>query len=340
MTTQHTNPMQRRVARGLALGITAVCVVMAAAAAADRGAGLLDQALYTATAAAFVIGSHVLPALSTRKPWMWLLSALCLLATLYHLGHFFGAAGERAGAQRATQASAGQGVAQRAAIQAQLDGIKARPLADVAAEQAKATVAEARASAAASRCEVRCTSQQAAVTEAHAKVQALAVERQEAEHRTTLNAQLSTLATQADTATGARRVDPMDAQIAAATGWNVGTVGLLASLVQGLLLEVLGIVAWTVAIPGAQAVEPRQTVAPAQPAAAPSAAQQQATPATPSTSAKTRATFPAVNALPAKGEVRAEPPPAATRPDWRSRAGAWLAAQMTRGTPWSHAAPH
>lgn len=337
MTTQHTNPMQRRVARGLALGITAVCVVMAAAAAADRGAGLLDQALYTATAAAFVIGSHVLPALSTRKPWMWLLSALCLLATLYHLGHFFGAAGERAGAQRATQASAGQGVAQRAAIQDQLDGIKARPLAEVAAEQAKATAAEARASAAASRCEVRCTSQQAAVTEAHAKVTALAVERQEAERRAALNAQLSTLATQADTATSARRVDPMDAQIASATGLPVGTVGLLASMVQGLLLEVLGIVAWTVAIPGeltataqvdVQADVSLTTVAP------------QARPVVAPTSAKTRATFPAVNALPAKGEARADLPPAATRPDWRSRAGAWLAAQMTRGTPWSHAAPH
>lgn len=339
MSTLIPTTAQRRVALGLALGITAVCVTMAAAASADRGAGLADQVLYTATAGAFVVGSHVLPALSSRRPWMWVLSALCLLATLYHLGHFFGAAGDRAGADRAMHAQGTQGAAQRAAIQAQIDAIKARALADVASEQAKAQAAEARASASAARCEGKCTSQQAAVTIARATVQALAVERAEAERRVTLTAQLGTLAAQADTATNARRVDPMDAQIASATGLPVGTVGLLASLVQGLLLEVLGIVAWTVAIPSAQQPQRRDTVPQADvtlmpiesPAPAPRPVVQLA--------AK-RGRWPAASAMPAREEVRAAPPPAAARPGWRSRAGAWLAAQMPRGTPWSHAAPH
>jgi hypothetical protein len=337
---------QRRMAFVLALGITGVCVAMAAAAAADRGASAVDQALYTAVAGAFVVGSHVLPALSSRRPGMWMLSALCLLATLYHLGHFFGAAGERAGAERAMQAASGQS-AQQQAIRAQLGAIKARPLADVAADQAKATAEAARASAAASRCEGRCTSQQATVTAAQARVDALAVERQQAERRDALAARLDALATAADGTAGARRVDPMDAQIASATGLPVGTVGLLASLVQGLLLEVLGIVAWTVAIPAQQ-----QAVVVSLPSVTVDDVAREADDlmrVMPIESgrrtkriADVRPAFPATSAMPAaaRQEVRAVPPPAAARSGWR-QAGQWLAAQMPKGVPsWPRAAPH
>ncbi|MFM2328058.1 MAG: hypothetical protein RLZZ494_161 [Pseudomonadota bacterium] len=344
--TAQPTPLQQRAALALALGITGVCVTMAAAAASDRGAGVADQALYTAVAGAFVVGSHVLPALSSRRPGMWLLSALCLVATLYHLGHYFGAAADRAGHQRATQASTGQGE-QQTLIRRQIDAIKARPLADVAAEQAKATADAARATAAASRCGGRCTSQQASVTAAQARIDALAVERQQADRRAGLEARLLTLSAAADSAASARRVDPMDAQIASVTGLPVGAVGLLATLAQGLLLEVLGIVAWTVAIPSqpraeAQSESVRDAAAELGEPVRVMPIETSRRPAAGRLTAVRPAGFPATSAMPpAAGQgVRAAPPPAAARSGWR-QAGQWLAARMPRGMPsWPHAAPH
>lgn len=341
---------QRRGATVLGLIITVVCVAMSAAAAADRAGTPLDQVLYTATAAVFVAGSHVLPALSSRRPGMWLLSGLCLMATLYHLAHYLDASQARTGHARA--AAAVPASAQQQALRDELAALAARPLAEVAAELAAAEAAQAKAKAALARCgEAKCGSAQAAMDAAAAKVRGLAVQADQARKADALRQQLRQHAASADSAAAAAAVDPVDAKIAAATGLPVGTVGLMSSLVQAGLLELLGVVAWTLAIR-----QPAPALAPAEPVAVPQRHASAAAVVTPKQRQKPAAArWPARSALPPAPVTVAPVATAAQLPGQRARAGAVPSAiraiggawRRVAGTgtadevpPWSHAAPH
>lgn len=251
-------PLPVRALSGLlALGITVVCAAMAGAAAAERATTEADRLMVTATAVALVVGAHLLPALSRRSRWMQWLFVGCIVATLYNHAHFFAGAQHRAGTQRATAVSAS---GHALALQTELAAITARPLAVVAAELAQTTSRNASAQAVLLRCEGttpgRCTAATVAVTASVAKLSALKTESTESAHAADLRSQLASAASALDAARTDASADPVDVQIAHITGLSVGTVGLLSSLLQSLLLELLGAALWALALPRAAVTSP------------------------------------------------------------------------------------
>lgn len=233
----------------LAAAITATCVGMSIGAALDRSSNTWDAMFYALVAGVLLAGSHVLPAMSNRRrPEIWVLAILCVVMSLYHLLHFFSAAEERAGRSRTTGTVA-VGQAQAQAIRDELARIKARPLTVVATELNHAQQTHQRATASAARCSGKgCTYAQSVVSTARGRLDVLTIEYQAAMRSDTLTQQLSHLAAQADQAATRQLRDPVNARIAAVTGWDEQAVALAAGLAQGALLEMLGIAAWLIAL--------------------------------------------------------------------------------------------
>jgi hypothetical protein len=236
----------KKLALALAVLVTAVCACMAVAAAVERTTTTLDAVLYSLTAGMLLVGAHVLPAMSGRRPAVWGLSCLCMLTSLYHMAHYFGAAEERAGHGRAAQVRTGG--RQLAAVEQELRQIKARPLTDVAADLAKEEGALARASASVDLCKNKCTTEKARLSQIGAKVAALKLELQQAQRAANLAERISSIAATADGAIAAQQADPVDVRLAALIGAQTQTISFVASLVQSALLEVIGIAAWAVAL--------------------------------------------------------------------------------------------
>lgn len=240
---------KREAAFILAALITLTCVGMAVGAALERSSTPWDAALYSLGAAVLLVGAHVLPAMSGRRPGVLVLSCLCLVVSLYHLLHFFSAAETRAGHARASssQTKDGQGAV---AVQAELARLKARPLTAVTAELAQAKLAQARTLAAANRCkgEPGCTHAQGLASTANARLEVLTVEHQAALRADELAQQLTRLATAADQTSAQQLRDPVNLLIAAVTGCDERAVSLAANLALGALLEALGISAWVIAL--------------------------------------------------------------------------------------------
>lgn len=256
--------------RVLAVVISTLGVVIAAAAAMDRAGTLLDRLLLAATAVALALGAHLLPAWGRRQPGVYLLWLGCLAATLYGHAHFFAAAGARAGQLRAEEIVPS---ATEAALQAQLHAIQARSPATVAAEQAGVALRLAQAQAGWARCEKSptpsCAPWVTQVTGLKAQQQALALELTQAQHGAALRQQLVALAQARDQAQHTAALDPVDRSLAAWTGWSASVVGLGSAIAQSLLLDLLAAALWVkAASPAAGRVAPSaSTVAP--PAAAP-----------------------------------------------------------------------
>lgn len=249
------NPTSVAVRRGLctalALAVSGVCAVMAAAAAVERATTSADRTLVTAVAVALVLGAHMLPALARRNRLAQALFMGCVAATLYHHAHYFAGVQERAGAQRAAVVAPS---AHAQALQAELQAHAAtRALPVVAADLAQASAKLAQAQAGLARCTAqsgeRCHSAQASVLAADARVQALQDERTSAQRAAALRSQLADAAAGQDRQRAAHASDPVDARLASITGLEVGTVALVSALVQSLLLELMAALLWTLALP-------------------------------------------------------------------------------------------
>lgn len=224
----------RIAAAGIAGATTLVCVGMAAVAASERTANGLHQALMVGLAVVLVLGLHLLPALARRNLAAWLLWVGCVAVTVYNHGHFFAAATAEAGAARAAAVTT---TGEAAALAAQLDAIKARPTAAVAADLA-------RAKSAAARCNTKCTS-------IAARVESLGIELAEAQRAAVLRDKLAQAAADHDQARELAALDPVDREIARATGLPASSVSMLMAVMQSLLAELLGAVLWMLALPAA-----------------------------------------------------------------------------------------
>lgn len=243
--------LNRVIAAALATLITLVCVVMAAAAAFERAQAGHERWLITALASLIVLCLHLIPALVKRTGLMVTIYVPCLLVTLYGHAHFFMAAQAAQGAARAAAAPSASAV-QAQALRDQIASLAARPLTAVAADLAVAQADLARANAAVERCQRnpagRCTSAQATAQAAQARLDGVAVERDQARKADGLREQLATLAAGDDSARRAAAVDPVDAELSALFGVQPRTLGLLVALLQSLLAEVLAGVLWSVAL--------------------------------------------------------------------------------------------
>ncbi len=260
-----------RLSLGLAVLTTAVGVSMAAAAALERAQAPLDRGLMTAAAVALALGAHLLPALARRWVGAWALWLGCVLATLYGHAHFFTASNQRAGDVRA---DAVQPTQQAQAWQRELDGLQARPLTVLAAEQARIESRFAQAEAAWQRCEQRtpgaCRTAQVTVAGWRAQAAAHQTERAQAERAAELHRLLTAAAAQQDAQRQQQQQDPVDRLLAGWLGLPVAGLGLMSSLLQSLLVELLAAVLWTLALhPAADARPPVQAATPATPLDAP-----------------------------------------------------------------------
>lgn len=257
--------LRRGLCAALAVAVSGVCAVMAAAAAVERAATSDDRTVVTAVAVALVLGAHMLPALARRNRLAQALFMGCVAATLYHHAHYFAGVQERAGAQRAAVV-APSGHAQ--ALQFELQAHAAtRALPAVAADLAHASAKLAQAQAGLARCTAqsgeRCHSAQASVLAADARVQALQDERSSAQRAAALRTQLADAAAGQDRQRAAQATDPVDARLASITGLDVGTVALVSALVQSLLLELMAALLWTLALPATAAIQTQAVAAPA-----------------------------------------------------------------------------
>lgn len=247
-----THPL-RLLTLGLACACTSAAVLMSGASAAERGATHWDVAIVCIWAVLLALGAHLIPVLTQRlsaggRALGWAAWAGCMAAALYGHAHFFIAAQERAGTERASAVAA---PAAGASVAQELAAIHARPLATVAADQAQADAAVARADAALAQCAKegsRCPQAQARLAVARSAAQALGLELSEAQRAATLRARQTELIGQTDAARTAAAADQVDAALARALGISPATVGLLVAVGQSLLLDVMAALLWTAAV--------------------------------------------------------------------------------------------
>jgi hypothetical protein len=191
-------------------------LLMAGAAAWQRSETPLDRALLLALSCVTVSAVHLLPSL-TKSRAMWPLWVGCFVLAVYGHAGFFAFAGIKAGEARASQSVQAQAIkTQQARITDTLGTIKARPLAQVAAQLSRTTAQDRR--------------------------EALAVELSEAKRAAALRDDLLRL--EAELGSNATVTDPVTAQIASVTGANTQAVALVLNLGAAALLELVGMVMW------------------------------------------------------------------------------------------------
>lgn len=200
----------------LAVMVLLASLLMAGAAAWQRSEAPLDRVLMVALSCVIVAGVHLLPSV-TKSRAMWPLWAGCFMLAVYGHAGFFAFAGIKAGEARSSQSVQVQAIkAQQVRITQTLDAIKARPLAQVAAQLSRTTTQERR--------------------------EALIVEFNEAKRAVALHDELLRLG--AELGSNATVTDPVTAQIASVTGANTQAVALALNLGAAALLELLGVVLW------------------------------------------------------------------------------------------------
>ncbi|MBY0453756.1 MAG: hypothetical protein K2Q11_02600 [Burkholderiaceae bacterium] len=250
MTNTAATPMTTRMIAGsLATVVTLVCAGMAGLSAVERSQTASGAIMFVALALVMVVCSHLLPALARdSKVVRWVFVA-CVGVTLYNHAYFFQSEKD---ASSAAAVAAVQPSADVLGIQAQLDLIVARALPVVAADMSNAKASVARAVAALERCssrDVRCTSAQATLEVAKAKVDALHDERAQAIRAEGLREQLALAMTAHSAKVAAAGGNKVDISIARMLGIDASTVATATSILQSVVLEVVGALLWAVALP-------------------------------------------------------------------------------------------
>lgn len=234
-----------------AVAVSGLAVAMAWASAMQRATIQHDQLLLTALGVAVVLAVHLLPALLRRQHplVLWPVWVLCLaLAGFGHASWFYNASQSAAEARQAGSAAAAAVVRERAAIEQTLSTIKARPVATVAAQLARATDPERR--------------------------EALASELAEARRAAGLRDRLVTLSGDSVTrreSSGDGRETAGNTSGGAQESWRDVDVTLVMSVVAAVLVELLGALLWSAALRGEDDAE---ELAHAQNAPAPTVVQQ------------------------------------------------------------------
>lgn len=216
--------MHKPLTLALAVAMTATACAMAAASAWGRAATQHAQLLLAIVSVAVVAAVHMLPALlrTHSRFVVWPVWSLCLAAALWgHAGFFASSNLAAAEAQRAQGAETRALEVRRQAVGQALDGIKARPVATVAAQLARITDPGRRA--------------------------ALEIELTEAKRAAGLRDELVRLAA-TSAATAGAAADPVTSSLSRVTGIGVDALSLAVALLLALLLEVLGMLLWMEAL--------------------------------------------------------------------------------------------
>ncbi len=265
----------KSLAFGLASAASLAGIVIAAAAAMERGGSPVDRALMVGVSVVLVLCAHLLPAIS--RSWastvLWL---GCLLAVAWGHASFFVASSQRAGGVRADAVM----VSSRAqALQGELDGIQARPVAMVSADAAAATSRAANADAGRARCERStpgfCGQAAAGAKTAQARVSALTDELEQARRGAALRSMLADEAGRHDSARAGAGADPVAAALATLTGMSAGAWSTGVAVLSALLVELLAALLWSIALakdtarPAPAARARRKAIAVEKPAALP-----------------------------------------------------------------------
>jgi flagellar basal body-associated protein FliL len=206
-----------------ALSVSGLAVALAWASAQQRATTAHDQLLLAALSVSVVLAVHMLPALLRRRHplVLWPVWVLCLaLAGYGHASWFYRSAESAAEARHAGSAAVAAVARERSDIEQTLSTIKARPVAQVAAQLARTTD--------------------------EARREALTAELAEAKRTASLRDRLILLS---------RNTSGTGQEQSGAPGNGSGTVQerdvtLVMSVAAALLLEVLGALLWSVALAG------------------------------------------------------------------------------------------
>ncbi len=209
----------------MAIAVTGLAVVIAAASACGRASGLFHQVLVAGISVSAVIAVHMAPAFlrSMPKLVLWPFWSLCLAGAMYMHSSFMTTASSDAAAERLASSPAAIARAeQRAAIEHALSSIKARPATQIARQLSWATDPQ--------------------------RVAALQVELKEAQRADALRAQLVSLAAGTVAAASGATADPVAQHLASMLGVAAESLGLAAALLMALLLELFGMMLWYVGL--------------------------------------------------------------------------------------------
>lgn len=217
----------------LAGTVTLTAVAMASVAAMDRGGTVIDKALLMAMSVVIVLAVHLLLAM-TRRPAAWLVWTGCLLCAIYGHLTFLTHASLRAGDIRARQSALAVGTEHQVETTREaMAGIKARPIAIVAAELAQSSVRRERA--------------------------ALREEIAEGRRTEALQDQLVHLSGISTTAQVSGATDPVTARLAAVTGYSESGVSVVIGMTFSILLELVGALLWYEALSKSEVYTERTT---------------------------------------------------------------------------------
>lgn len=198
--------------------VTSTAASMTAIAAWDRGGTILDKALLVALSIVIILAVHLLPALS-RRPSTWMIWIGCLFCAIYGHLTFLTHASLRAAETRAQQSVLTVGTERQIeATREALAGIKARPVAQVAAELAQESDRRVRA--------------------------ALREEIAEGRRAEALRDDLVRLSAISTTALVTGTTDPVTSHLAVVTGWSESTIMVIIGMLFSILLELIGALLW------------------------------------------------------------------------------------------------
>jgi hypothetical protein len=221
-----------RMAFVLAVGATATALSLSTLAGWQRGGSLPDRVVWIAIGIVLVVSAHLLPALIRDAPLVvrgtgGLLWIACLATACYGHAIFFILAQQHAGERRASMV-----------VTASVS-LPGRSLTVVMSE--RATVTHQLAVAWAQRCTHDCLALDARRTTLMAKLDALNAERDDIQHRQSLDDRVTA---QRD----ALRADPVTSRLAALLGTTAARIDLLSGLAFAAVLEGIACLLWTVAL--------------------------------------------------------------------------------------------
>jgi hypothetical protein len=241
-------------ARALACTTSATGVAMAIAGASGRGATPAQQIILGSMAVLMTVGAQTLPAVARGRRMMLPVWAGCIAMSVYAQAAFFAQSHQDTSAARADQV---QATAQASALDEQLAHINARPVPDVLARISSTQTRLERITAQLAGCERRCTDLHTAQTKTAGDLDALRAELADAQHAADLRRQRQDIAAEHDARRTAAGADPIDSAIGATLGVSPARAGQIMAVAQGLLIELIGALLWTIALPEqAQATQP------------------------------------------------------------------------------------
>lgn len=211
--------MKKPLNLALAVVVLLVALAMAAVAAWQRADATVDRLLLVALGCVTVAAVHLLPSLTKRRI-MWPLWAGCFVVAIYgHAGFFAFASTQLGEAREIRSAQSNATTRHRESIEASLATIKARPLAQVAAQVLRTNDGD--------------------------KLAALHIELDEAKRIANLRDELVRLeGTTASNAATGYVTDPVTYQVAILAGISERSVMLVLNLFMAALIELVGMVLW------------------------------------------------------------------------------------------------